>query len=427
MTATEATSEIDSLSDVVTPSRLARGRWFLGGLAALGLLLVSYLVRDGWSWYWERSFKVECDSARGQKDWRTLRQAADRWVAWEPETPLGWWYAAEASQNLNDLEGMARYLGQVPQSDPKLLLAYVEKANLEWTALNQPLDAIQTSALIMKLDPNVTEVHSRLISFYAMSLQRVSMLKAIRNAMQNHTESREAFVYFVMADLLSFTNGADLNSRWLAASPDELQFKVGLGVHTAMSLAMNVDATRSEDAVKLDQEAARQLEFFLKEHPTDPILLTYLMHRAYQSGDATRVSELLQKVGAEGVEDHMIWVYRAWYHSAVNEFGPAEESIREALRLHPISPLAHHEYANLLRKMGRIDDAAAEQRLAATGREIRTRLLHVPRADQVGADVLLPIAKYLKDCGDQPAYLALEERLRDFGYSTDGSGELPQP
>ncbi len=427
VSASELTLPEDSSPDVLTPARVAKGRIFLGLLLLLVLIPVGYGARDGWLWYRTRSFRVGCETSRGQKDWRSERTIAERWVAWDPETDRGWWYAAEAAQNLNDLPGMARYLGSVPRSDPKALLAYVEKVNLEWTALNKPLDAVKTSELILSIDPEVVEVHSRLISFYAMSLQRVQLLKAIRHAMQHHSESREVFVYFILADLLSFTNGADLNSRWLASSPDEPRFKVGLGVHTAMSFAMNVDTSRTEETVELDREAGRQLEFFLKELPSDPILLTHMMHRAYQAGDAARVGELLQKVGAEAVEDHMIWVYRAWYHTAFNEFEPAEQAIREALRLHPVSPLAHHEYANLLRKQGRIDAATAEQKLAGTGRELRTRLLHIPRADAVEADVLVPIARYLKECGDLTAYNALQDKLRDFGFSAEAEGVPPSP
>ncbi len=427
LSAPEVHPECSAALDVVGPLRVAKGQRFLIIVALLVLVPCGFWAKTGWTRFQTSRFHSACQTARGQKDWRTERAVADRWVAWDPETPLGWWCAAEACQNLEDFEGMAQYLGKVPQSDPKSLLAYVEKANLEWTTLNRPLDAVRTSELVLKVDPEIVEIQSRLISFYAMNLQRVPMLKTIRHAMEHHAPSREAFVYYIMADMLYFTNGADLNSRWLASSPDEPRFKIGLGVHTAMALAMNVNTTRTEQSVELDREADLQLDFFLEKNPDDVVLLTYMMHRAYQAGNTERVGKMLESLSTDVVDDHMIWVYRAWYHSSFQEHAAAEEAIREAIRLHPTSPLAHHEYANLLRKAGRLDEVAAQQQLASTGRELRTRLLTVPNAAAVDAKSLIDIAIYMRDCGDQMAYDSLSERLRSFGYSADASSGPPTP
>lgn len=409
---------------LVTPARMIKGRVFLFCLLALSFGIGVWGAVRGWSAYWTRSFRVQCQTLKGQADWRSLRQVAESWVAWDPQSNLGWWFAAEAAQNLSDFQAMARYLGQVPVSDPNYLLSLVEKANLEWTALNLPLEAIKTSEQILSIDPEIVEVHSRMVSFYAMNLQRVPMLKAIHRAMDHNSQTREMYTYYVMADLLSYTNGSQMNSRWLASSPDEPRFKIGLGVHTAMNLAMNVDSARTEDSVRLDQEANRQLDFFLEKAPGDSVLLTYMMHRAYQAGDIQQVSQLLQKVSGDSIDDHMVWVYRAWYHTMMGQLDDAEKAIQEAIRLHPASPLAHHEYANLLRKRGQLDLVEREQNLAATGRELRTRLLRSANANSIEAEILLDIAKYLRACGDQPGYQSLETRLKEFGYSAEAS---PQP
>jgi tetratricopeptide (TPR) repeat protein len=190
-----------------------------------------------------------------------------------------------------------------------------------------------------------------------------------------------------------------------------------------MNLAMNVDSARTEDAVRLDQEANRQLDFFLEKAPGDSVLLTYMMHRAYQAGDIEKVSQLLQKVSDDSVDDHMVWVYRAWYHTMMGQLDDSENAIQEAIRLHPASPLAHHEYANLLRKRGQLILVEREQNLAALGRELRTRLLREANANSIEADILLDIAKYLRACGDEKGYESLELRLREFGYSAEAGAQ----
>ncbi|MBC7968010.1 MAG: tetratricopeptide repeat protein [Fuerstia sp.] len=374
------------------------------------LLLVTWPAYQGFRMFRTYRFQVACDSAREQQDWRALRDVSLQWAAWDPASGRPWWHAAEAAQELEDLEDLAKCLGKVPQSDPKALMAYVEKANLEWTALNRPLEALATSEHVIRLDPRVLEIHSRVISFFAMNLQRSKMLKAIRIALAAGAEPKECYTYLILADVLTFTNGADINSRWLAASPDEVRFKIGLAVNTATELAMSEDSSRTEDVVKLNEDAMRQLNWFLDKEPNDPVLLTYLMHRAYLDGEVDRIAELLQKVDDRGVEDHMVWVYRGWYHTLNDDFAEAEEALREALRLHPLSPLAHHEYANLLRKTQH-QGVAEQQHLAAYGKELRTQLQQLPTALDLTPALLLQIQSYAVACGDKQVADSIQSRL----------------
>src|SRR5204862_311886 len=92
-------------------------------------------------------------------------------------------------------------------------------------------------------------------------------------------------------------------------------------------------------------------------------------------------------------DDHMVWVFRCWYHVAFDDFREAEAAVHEALRLHPLSPLAHHEFANLLRKMLRPETEVEEQqKLAAAGRELRTVMLQMPSALDISPMLLQQIA-----------------------------------
>ena len=121
----------------------------------------------------------------------------------------------------------------------------------------------------------------------------------------------------------------------------------------------------------------------------------------------------------------MIWVYRAWYHNMVEELPAAEEAILEALRLHPISPLAHHEYANLLRKQGR-PEVERHQKLAGEGRELRTQLIQLPTAADLSSMHLQRIQEYASDCGDELVARALAKRLGPEPLSSlSASNPLP--
>ncbi|MBI3860984.1 MAG: hypothetical protein HY290_03730 [Planctomycetia bacterium] len=411
------------------PATGARGRARLlkicVAVAAL-LLVVPWAGTRGWRWYRTKQFRELCTAAHEVEDWHSQRDAAKRWAAWDPKAGRAWWYAAEAAQELDDLDDLALCLGNVPPNDPKVLFALVEKANLEWTVLNRPVEALETSRQAVARDPRVVEIQSRLISFYAMNLQRAPMLQAIRAAIDAGSEPRESYAYLLLADLLSFTNGTDLNSRWLAAAPDELRFKIGLAVHTSMGIAQTAESAGSEEANELDRQAMQQIKWFLDSAPHDAVLLTYVMYRTYQAGDVDRMGELLKQVDETSIDDHMIWVYRTWYHVAHDEFPQAEEAVREALRLHPLSPLAHHEFANLLRKRQRpAEEVEERQKLAAAGRELRTTLLRLQSALDVSPELVDSIAQYAERCDDPQVAHAVRTRLELRQSESQPSGSHP--
>src|SRR5205814_966370 len=122
------------------------------GLVVVLLCAAPWGGYRGWRWYQTRQFREQCLEAREAEDWHILREAAKNWAAWDPAAGRAWWYAAEAAQQLDDLDDLALCLGNVPKSDPKVLFALVEKANLEWTALNRPLQALETSQQVLTRD-----------------------------------------------------------------------------------------------------------------------------------------------------------------------------------------------------------------------------------------------------------------------------------
>lgn len=379
-------------------------------LAASLILLSAWPGYATYRFVRAREFSSACAAASEASDWLGLREISLKWVQWDSTAARGWWYAAEAAQELEDLEDLANCLGKVPESDPKAILAYTEKANLEWTVLNRPLDAIRTSTQVLKMDPRVLEIHSRVISYYAMTMQRAPMLHAIRAAISAGAEPKETYTYLMMADFLAFTNGDSINTLWLSAEPDEVRFKIGLAIQTAVKLTMNQESLRTEESVELNKVAAQQLNWFLENQPGDPVLLAYMLHRAYLAGDVDGAAKLLLQVDDRGIDDHMIWVYRSWYHTMVDEFEDAEKSILEAIRLHPMSPLAHHEYTNLLRRLQR-PEVADQQRIAAYGKQLRSDIMRLETASDVTPALLLQIQSYAEACGDLEIAKAIQKRL----------------
>ena len=156
--------------------------------------------------------------------------------------------------------------------------------------------------------------------------------------------------------------------------------------------------------------SGESLKQFLENQPGDPVLLSYMLHRAYLAGDVDGAAKLLLQVDDRGIDDHMIWVYRSWYHTMVDEFEDAEKSILEAIQLHPMSPLAHHEYTNLLRRLQR-PEVADQQRIAAYGKQLRSEIMQIETASDLTPALLLKIQSFAEACGDAEIAKSIEKRL----------------
>jgi tetratricopeptide (TPR) repeat protein len=402
-TAEQAHRATEGQSSALSPDPpVTRGRRRVRWVACLVLVLALLAGGSYWGYqFWKTGqFASECAALKKQKDWERLKEVAGQWTTWNPRDPKAWWMASSAALELDEYENLEYCLMQIPAHDSNYLVAQVELANLQWTALNKPKDALETSERVLKLDPRVPEANARIISFYAMTGQRAKMLQAIRNAIQNHAEPKEAYTYALMSDVLSFTNSIEMNSTWMKGAPSEIEFKVGMAVSTAMKFQMDLEVSPDDETRKMADEAARQLNSFLEANPDNPVLLSFMMNQAYRNGDAARMAELLEKVGEKSSNDHMMWVYRGWFHAQAGETQPALESIQQALKLHPMSPLAHHEYAAILR-MQEAPDAARQQRIASYGRELRTQMMQMPSAADLTPLLLVQLHSYAKECGDE--------------------------
>lgn len=394
---------------VLSPPRGGQRRRWLFSLFFVLLLL------SGGSYWGYRSWKTnqfasECTALKKEKNWERLKEVAGQWTTWNSGDPKAWWMASVAALELDEYENLEFCLLQIPDHDSNYLVAQVELANLQWTALNKPRNALETSQRVLELDSRVPEAHARIISFYAMTGQRAKMLQAIRFAIQNRAEPREAYTYALMSDVLSFTNSIEMNSKWMKGAPSEAEFKIGMAVSTAMKFQMDLEVSPDDETQKMAEEAGRQLSSFLEANPDNPVLLSYMMNQAYRNGDATRMAELLEKVGERSSDDHMMWVYRGWFHAQAGETQQALESIQQALKLHPISPLAHHEYAAILR-MQEAPDAAREQRIASYGRELRTQMMQMPSAADLTPLLLVQLHSYAKECGDEQIAAGITSRF----------------
>ena len=406
----QADLPVETPRQLVGRSSLRRVHVIIGGVLLLAALATGYALNEWRVSTGHDRFEKACLQARREGDWDYMRQTAEEWLRWSPGRAQAMWFAAESAQQQDRHDDLIEILDGIPRTDPNIAFGLAEKAGLQWSELNKPLQALQTSLEVLAIEPRHVDSHSRVISFYAMTLQRVRMLEAIRAAIRAGAEPREAYCYLIMSDALSFTNGAELNQRWLRGAPDDDRFKIALAVTTAMDLAASRESSPTEEVLELNREANLQLEGFLETWPGDPILLTFLMHQAYRNEQVQKMEKLLGQVTETLAQDHMVWVYKAWYHTMVDELEEAEEAIIRAIRIHPLSQLAHQEYAKILCALQR-PEVEREQQIAAYGRELRSEIMRQPSAADLSLPLLVKIMSYADSCGDTEVAAALAARL----------------
>ena len=403
-------------------TRLAAAPSPRGGSTRLIIILLlltagSTAAWYGRTWWTKRQFEERrqaCRQASLREDWKELQRLSEQWSQEQPESADAWLNLAEACVELGRFEEAVTALENVRPEDPRAAMTLLQKATLEWNELNRPLDGLQSCERVLELNPSAIQAHARVIAFYAMTFQRPQMISAIRTSIARRGEPREAYVYLLLADQPIFTNAIDLNARWLVSAPKQTEFRVGLAIQTALHRFLTATAEANADAYANEQEALQRLGEFADDYPGNESLLSVLLDYYVEEGDQTKVAELLSEVSRSSVQDHIIWTARGWYLGVQGDLDGAEQSIRNALKLHPSSVRAHHELATILRKKGQLEDATRAQALAARGVALRKRLLKLTNARDANANDLMDIMDLCRDCGDTEIADALQKRLEEM-------------
>lgn len=398
-------------------SRRSRRRSFLW--VGIGLLILSGMWVGNWSYArwskrYEDQLRIECQQSYQTQDWDQLQNTAEKWVKFNRESADGWLFLADAAQKKGDFERTIECLKRIPQSHPKAIPALLEASHLQFGLMNRPRDGVKTCREILKINPRVGAAHQRLIFWYALTIQRLSMIAQIREAIRQESESPDAYVYLMLSDHLSFTNGYALNSRWLTSDPQSELLIVARAVHMDDSLSRLENKDQEPEQARLARE--QLMRDYLKQYPSNPALLRYFLRSSAAAGDVEQVGRLLEQVPDEAADDSVFWRYRGWYHAAFSEFEQSEQAYRRAIELFPLDWHVWHELAGVLRRTGDLKVAEEMEKLALAGKQLRKELLQLPDAQAVPPSLLERIGLYAKSCGDRQVAEAIKARMTPISF-----------
>jgi len=362
-------------------------------MAAAIVLFLAFWPGYKWSVNrWIAHQKKVCSVAATLEDWNELEDAARAWLRWAPEDGAAWLYAAEAARGIGDFERTAACLGEIPDSAPECLQALSLRGDLLMSELHKPFEAERNWQRMLKLDESAALPQQRLIYLYAITQQRAALLSQIQIAVAAHTEPREAYTYYCLADRLLFSNGLVLTSTWLDANPGDEVLEVAKAIYSARSnSSRTLSMFRVGSAAPGDQSLIDEL---LEKYPHNLEVLAHHIARSINDGNMKQVESLLKQIPPEADSDSRFFRFQAWHYAARNQLAEAETACRQALQLYPLDWRVRLELTSILRRQGNSEEVAEASELALAGKELERRLLEQPSADSVEREVFIRMSNY---------------------------------
>lgn len=343
-----------------------------------------------------------CFDAQTGKRWRELERLATEWSKWEPHSADPWIFRADAVQQQGNFVAAATFLGSVPEADPKYLLAQLRLAALQFGPMNRPLEGAVTCEQILKREPRSFEAHRHLIEFYAVTLQREKLLRAIDEAIRVSSEPLVAYIYLLLIDTMRVGNATELNRLWLEAAPGTEMFLV----------AEAVQMPEPEGGIANSTDKHQIIETMLERFPANLELRAYLVDLAIRRGDINELVEVLQGVSNGADRDARFWRAKGWLHLNRNEPEKARAALEQALKFNPLDWDARNWLADLTRNAGNLAEADRLQGLVRQARKLREKIRETS-FDQLPRETFTEIADYARACGATTIADALQRRVNN--------------
>lgn len=373
------------------------------------------------SWYPSATeLKRRCQDAIEANDWPQVETLAASWAAADPGSGEPWLQWAESLKRQRKYQLALNCLSRIPPTARESETGLLAQMELQFGPLNRPIEGAETCETILTVNPHSTVARQRLIFFLAMTLQRTRLAQQIRQAIDTGSEPIEAYVYFFFTDALLFSNAPEWTKRWRQGDPDSELLTAAEAVFTAESLDLSIsmdDATAAQSTRYAASRKAAILQQLLSKFPHNAELLAYQIRQSIQTGDLSRVVNLLAQTTVEEESDHRFWRFKGWVHAQRGQKVDAEMSYRRAIELHPMDWATRNLFAELLQQEKRFDEVKSLRDLVTRGNDLHHDLQHEPNARQVAPAILKRLADFAADCGDKQISDGLHRRIQQNATS----------
>ncbi len=358
-----------------------------------------------------KRFKASCIAASSAEMWERLDELTRQWLKMDRNNGDAWLLLAQAAQKLEDYELAADSLARLSDSDPKCILALVERVDLLLSIVNRPLEAVETCKRILSINESIPRAHEILIFFYSMSLQRQELRHYVRRSIELKCEPPDAYVFLITANTIKFSDGLDYNSLWLEQYPHHEPFLVAAAKHMTDNPLHSDEHTETTAADAEDMFRNELMDDYLKRFPENLEVLAYHFETRLFAGKADEVAKLLSKLPSTAEGDSRFWYYKGWYYYGRNQLTEAATALRKSLSLDPFDWRTRHQLAQVVRRLEGPKAAKTMVELAEQGKNLSIASAKLPNARVAGKQLLRRIANYVERCGDAQMARAIQNRL----------------
>ena len=384
-------------------------------IAGILAILVALSI-PGYRWFEERrmgQFKSACVEATKAKQWERLQAIAEGWQNWDTSSNDALLYRAEANFQQGELDEAADLLGRVSDDYHGVLDALTFQGEIFYGDLHRPEDAEKSWQRILSINPKSIHAHQRLISYYAVSLQRKKMVEQIRRAFDLRAEPPEAYAYLLLTNALGFTEGMVHVRNWLTSTPGHETFEAAEAVYMA-SHPENTNVKNAYQDSHFKPGDQRAMDACLKKYPRNIEVLAFHIEKQMYFGKADEVVKLLGSAPPEAMEDSRFWRFRAWLLQKSKDNEQAKEALQTSLKIDPFSWRSRWELGEVLRALELPNEAESMQAVAMEGKSLQEQLYKTD-GRALTWDLVHKMRTYLKNTDDKDALEALDHRIRSQG------------
>lgn len=392
---------------------------FLPRLIRYGIAaIVLAVVLGGGAWFGlvtvTSRFEKACKAAQAEQRWDDLESTARRWTNLLPTCAPAWVFLADAAQHQKRYVEAAEYLGNILPHQTEYFPSQMARIKLLFGPANLPFQAEEVCQEYLRNDPSDREVHTLLIQFYTVTLQRTKLRQQIAAAIQAGAEPPDAYIYYFLIDSVRLGNGVSLNSLWLTTNPDNEILEVASILHDEDRVRDGDEPPSREDVniLTVKENQARQM---LNKFPHNANLLAYLADQELSKGRVEKVIELMTQTLSDTEADPRFWRFKGWIHFTLKEYTEAEKAYQKAISLHAMDWLTLHRLAEVKRVQGDLAEVNRLESLVEKAHGIRMVIRELKTVLNPPMSVLQKIGRLARGVGDQMIADALEARLGPLG------------
>lgn len=346
-------------------------RYWIWGVLLTVVVFGSFLL-------WSRSqqkrsisaLREQFQMAREKGDWARCEQTAIEWGLLDPLSSEPILSAAVAAKNQNAVDRAVGYLMQLPSNAP--VEALLDLSRLQFSELDDPIHAIETTQRIAKRMPSNRDAHLQLLYYWAMTRQSSKLIEEAQRGIRDGAYSLETFAYLFEGDRVRFKDELETNRRWSESWPDVECF------HVAAVLAMVREAERLEskdgksefDPIDLRKKLDEDLALLGHTFPENQDVIAFRIQRAMNNGDAAIVRKLLKSAPGAFDRDHRYWRVQGWLLDFEQKPEEAVKEYSRSLAINPFDMQNYFERAGVYRQLGQLAQVESDTKLGMLAKEL---------------------------------------------------------